>query len=75
LALLITKIKSRTVKEVQGVVALFRREDAYRITGGNPEGQRALGRPRGRCVDDIKIILDRKGLYGLDSFGSGQGPV
>jgi hypothetical protein len=43
---------------------------------GKPEGKRPLGRPRRRWEDGIKWILGRLdwGL-GLDSTGSGQGPV
>jgi hypothetical protein len=31
--------------------------NAYRILVGKPEGKRALGRPRRRWVDSIKIYL------------------
>jgi hypothetical protein len=45
---------------------------AYTILVGKPEGKRALGRPRRRWVDNIKMDLrDRMGLYGLDLTGSG----
>jgi hypothetical protein len=30
---------------------------AYRILVGKPEGKRPLGRPRHRCVDNIKMDL------------------
>jgi hypothetical protein len=30
---------------------------AYRILVGKPEGKRPLGRPRRRCVDNIKMDL------------------
>jgi hypothetical protein len=29
--------------------------NAYRILMGKPEGKRPLGKPRCRCVDNIKI--------------------
>jgi hypothetical protein len=40
-----------------GHVALFRakKKNAYRILVGKPEGKRPLGRPRRRCVDNIKM--------------------
>jgi hypothetical protein len=44
---------------------------------GKPEGKRSLGRPRHMWEDDIKMDLkrDRMRWYGLDSSGSGYGPV
>jgi hypothetical protein len=44
----------------------------YKVLVGKPEGKRPLGRPRRKWEDGI-----RKGLAwgGLDSTGSGQGPV
>jgi hypothetical protein len=34
--------------------------NAYRISVGNPEGERPLGRPRHKLVDNIK--MDRRGM-------------
>jgi hypothetical protein len=34
-----------------------KKRNAYRILVGKPEGKRPLGRPRRRCVDDIKMDL------------------
>jgi hypothetical protein len=42
------------------------KRNAYRILVGKPEGKRALGKPRRRCVDNIKIYLREMGWYGLD---------
>jgi hypothetical protein len=33
------------------------KRNAYRILVGKPEGKRSLGRPRRRCVDNIKMEL------------------
>jgi hypothetical protein len=33
--------------------------NAYRILVGKPEGERPVGRPRRRWVDDIKMELKR----------------
>jgi hypothetical protein len=33
------------------------KRNAYRILVGKPEGKRPLGRPRQRCVDNIKRDL------------------
>jgi hypothetical protein len=40
--------------------------NAYRILVGKPEGNRPLGRPRRRWVDNIKMDLREKGWDGLD---------
>jgi hypothetical protein len=52
---------------------MWETRNAYRILLGNPEGKRALGRPRRRWVDNIKLDLkrDRMGWYGLDRTGLG----
>jgi hypothetical protein len=43
------------------------KRNAYRILVGKPEGNRPIGRPRCRWVDNIKMNLrDRMGWYGLD---------
>jgi hypothetical protein len=42
------------------------RRHAYRILVGKPEGKIPLGRPRRRCVDDIKMDLREVGWYGRD---------
>jgi hypothetical protein len=35
------------------------KRNAYRLLVGNPEGKRPLGRPRRRCVDNIRMISER----------------
>jgi hypothetical protein len=35
------------------------KRNAYMILVGKPEGKRPLGRPRRRCVDNIKMDLGR----------------
>jgi hypothetical protein len=49
----------------------------YKFLVGKPEGKRPLGRPRRRWEDGIRMDLRKIGLggCGLDSTGSGQGPV
>jgi hypothetical protein len=38
----------------------------YRILVGKPEGERPLGKPRRRWVDDIKMDLREIGWNGMD---------
>jgi hypothetical protein len=47
---------------------------ACKVLVGNHEGKRPLGRPRRGWEDGIRMDL-RLGGCGLDSTGSGQGPV
>jgi hypothetical protein len=42
------------------------KRNAYRILVGKPEGKRALGRPRRRWVDNIKIDLGEIAWDGVD---------
>jgi hypothetical protein len=42
------------------------KKDARRILVGNPEGKRPLGRPRHKCVDNIKMDLREIGWGGMD---------
>jgi hypothetical protein len=48
----------------------------YKVLVGKPEGKRPLGRPRRRWEDGVRMDLREIGSGGgLDSTGSGQGPV
>jgi hypothetical protein len=42
------------------------KRNACRILVGNPEGNRPLGRPRRRWVDNIKMDLRETGWDGMD---------
>jgi hypothetical protein len=42
--------------------------NAYRILVGKPEGKKPLGRPRRRCVENIKIDLGEIGWDGRDHW-------
>jgi hypothetical protein len=44
----------------------WEKRNAYRIFVGNPEGNRPLGRPRRRWVDNIKVDLREIGWDGMD---------
>jgi hypothetical protein len=49
----------------------------FKVLVGKPEGKRPLERPRRRWEDGIRMDLREIGWRGcgLDSTGSGQGPV
>jgi hypothetical protein len=42
------------------------KRNAYRLLVGKPEGKTPLGRPRHRCVGNIKMGLGEKGWDGVD---------
>jgi hypothetical protein len=42
------------------------KSNVYRILVGNPEGKRALGRPRRRWVDNIERDLRETGWGGME---------
>ena len=45
---------------------------AYRVLVGKPEGKRRLGRPRRRCVDNIRMDLQEVGCEYVDWIGLAQ---
>jgi len=44
----------------------------YRLLVGKPEGRRPLGRPRRRCVDNIRMDLQEVGCGYMDWIGLAQ---
>jgi hypothetical protein len=57
--------KSRRMRWAGHATRMGEKRNAYRILVGKPEGQRPLGRPRRRWVDNIKMdIRDRIGSGG-----------
>jgi hypothetical protein len=50
-------IKSRRMSWAENIARIGEKRNAYRILVGKPEGKRPLGRPRRRCVDNIKMDL------------------
>jgi hypothetical protein len=44
----------------------------FRLLVGKPEGKRPLGRPRCRCIDNIKMELLEIGLSVVDWIGLAQ---
>jgi hypothetical protein len=64
--------RSRRMRWAGHIARMGETKNAYRILVGKL-GQRLLGRPRYRWVDNIKMDLkrDRMAWYGLDQTGSG----
>jgi hypothetical protein len=59
-----------------GVTRLEEMRNSYTILVGNPEGKRLHGRPRRRWESNVKMGLKNGiGGCGVDSCGTGQGPV
>ena len=50
-------IKSRTMRWAGHVARMAEGRGVYRVLVGKPEGRRPLGRPRHRCVDNIRMYL------------------
>jgi hypothetical protein len=61
-------IKSRTIKWGRACNTNWENGNAFSISVGKPQGKRPLGRPKCRCLNNIKIDLkgDRMGWHGLD---------
>jgi hypothetical protein len=53
----IRMIKSRRIRWAWHVARMREKRNAYRILVANAEGKRPLGRPRRRCVNNIKMDL------------------
>jgi hypothetical protein len=54
------------------VAGMEEERKVYKVLVGNLEGKRPPGRPRRRWEDGVRMDLRE---IGLDSDGSGQGPV
>jgi hypothetical protein len=59
-------IKSRRMICAGHVAQIGEKGNACRTSVGKPEGKRALGRPRRRWVDTIKLDLRGTGWDGMD---------
>jgi hypothetical protein len=66
-------IKSRRMRWAGHVARMGGKRKAYRIFVGKPQGNRPLGRPRRRWVDNIKIHLREIGWGGVDWVDLAQG--
>jgi hypothetical protein len=69
---IITIIKSKWMRWAGHVARMGPKRNAYRILVGKSEGNRPLGRPRRRCVDNIKMDLRELGWDGVDWIDMAQ---
>jgi hypothetical protein len=63
---IIRMIMTRRMRLAGHVARMQAKRNAHRILVGEPEGKRALGRPRRRWVDNIKIDIREIVWDGLD---------
>jgi len=59
-------IKSRRMRWAGHVARMGEGRYVYRVLVGKPEGKRALGRPRRRWDDNVKMDLQEVGCGGMD---------
>jgi hypothetical protein len=57
---IIRVIKPRRMRWARHVARMGAKRNAYRILVGKQEGKRPLGRPKHRCMNNIKWILERQ---------------
>jgi hypothetical protein len=69
---LIRIIKSRRMRWAVHVARMGEKRNAYRLLAGKPEGNRPLGRPRRRWVDNIRMDLGEMGWGDVDWIGLAQ---
>jgi hypothetical protein len=62
-------IKSRRMRWAGHVARIGQKKNAYRLLVGKPEGNRPLGRPRRRWVDNIKMDVGEVGWGDVDWIG------
>jgi hypothetical protein len=65
-------MKLRRMRWTGHVARMKKKKNVYNLLVGKPEGKRALGRPRRRWIDNIKMDLLEIGLNVLDWIGLAQ---
>jgi hypothetical protein len=65
-------IKSRRMRRAGHVARMGEKRNVCRLLVGKPEGKRALGRPRRRWMDNMKMDLLEIGLNVVDWIGLAQ---
>ena len=62
-------VKSRRMRWVGHVACMGEKRGVYRVLVGKPEGRRPLGRPRCRCVYNIRTDLQEVGCGYMTGLG------
>jgi hypothetical protein len=62
-------MKTRRMRWAGHVARMGEKRNAYRLLAGMPEGRRPLGRPRRRCVGNIRMDLVEVGWGDVDWIG------
>jgi hypothetical protein len=65
-------IKSTRMRWAGHVARMGEKRNAFRLLVGKPDGKRPLGRPRRRCVDNIRMDLGEVGWGDVDWIGLTQ---
>ena len=65
-------IKLRRMRWAGHVARMGEEQGVYRVLVGKPEGRQLLGRPRRRCVDNIRMDLHGVGCGYMDWIGLAQ---
>jgi len=65
-------IKSRRMRWAGHVARMGEERGVYRVLVGKPEERRPLGRPRRRCVDNIRLDLQEVGCGYMNWIGLAQ---
>jgi hypothetical protein len=68
----VREIKWRRTRWAGHVARMDEERGVYRVLVGKPEGRRPLGRPRRRCVDNIRMDLQEVGCGYMDWIGLTQ---
>jgi hypothetical protein len=63
---IIRMIKLRRMRWAGYVAPMVKKSNQYRILVGKPKGERPLGRPRRRCVGNMKMDIRGIGWDGVD---------
>jgi len=69
---IVRMIKSRRMRWTGHVARMGEGSGVYRVLVEKPEGRRALGRPRRRWVDNIRLDLQEVGCGYMDWIGLAQ---
>ena len=65
-------IKSRRIRWAGHVARMGEERGVHKVLVWKPEGRRPLGRPKRRCVDNIRMDLQQVGCGYMDWIGLAQ---